>query len=64
MITQKAIPRATLPFAPAGTLTGSTWDALASNLIPAYLCTDIGRDKATIEWAFERSIQNRRPTKD
>ena len=27
---------------------------------PAHLCTDIARDKSTIEWAFGRSIQNRR----
>ena len=31
---------------------------------PAYLCTDIARDKATIEWSFARSIQNHRSKTD
>lgn len=31
---------------------------------PAYLCTDIARNNATIEWAFERSIQNRLSRRD
>ncbi len=30
---------------------------------PAYLCTDIARHKATIEWAFARSIAQRRANK-
>ena len=25
---------------------------------PAYLCTDIGRDKTTIKWAYARSLHN------
>ncbi len=43
------------------------WDADRLNLgrvgikpDPAFLCTQIARDKAIIEWAFERCIQNRR----
>ncbi len=31
---------------------------------PAYLCTQIARDKDIIEWAFERSIQNHRSKKN
>lgn len=30
---------------------------------PAYLCTDIARNKTTIEWAYARSTQNHRKSK-